>query len=69
MRRGTLKHSELIRTIGWDNNILEVEYRADKKVFQYFGVPLSAFRALVRSKHPGEDFLKIRDQYKFKEVK
>ena len=68
MRRGTLKQSELIKTIGWDNNILEVEYRADGKVFRYFGVPFSTFRALVRSKHPGEDWLKLRGQYKHKQV-
>jgi hypothetical protein len=68
MRRGALKQSELIKTIGWDNNILEVEYRADGKIFRYFGVPLSTFRALVRSKHPGEDFLKIRSQYKYRAV-
>jgi hypothetical protein len=67
MRRGTIK-SDLIKTIGWDNNILEVEYRSDSKVFQYFGVPLSTFRALVRSKHPGEDWLALRDGYKFKQI-
>jgi hypothetical protein len=68
MRRGILKQSELLKSIGWDNNILEVEYRSDSKVFRYFGVPLSTFRALMRSKHPGEDFLKIRDQYRHKQV-
>ena len=43
--------SDLIKTVGWDNNVLEVEYRADSKVFCYFGVPQSTFRALARSKH------------------
>jgi len=68
MRCGTLKQSDLIKTVGWDNNVLEVEYRADSKVFRYFGLPLSTFRALVRSKHPGQDWLQIRSQYKHKQV-
>jgi hypothetical protein len=67
MRRGTLK-SELIKTIGWDDNQMDVEYRSDSKVFRYFGVPLSTFRALVRSKNPGADWVALRDQYKFKQI-
>jgi hypothetical protein len=64
--RGT--QSDLIKTVGWNENQMEVEYRADNKVFVYFGVPLTTFRALVRSEHPGEDWLKLRDQYKFKKM-
>jgi hypothetical protein len=67
MRRGTIK-SDLIKTIGWDANQMDVEYRSDLKVFRYFGVSLATFKALVRSKHPGEDWIAIRDQYKFKQV-
>ena len=68
MRRGTLKKSELIKTIGWDNNVMEVEYRADNTVFRYNNVPLSVFRAIVRSKSPGQYWLKIRDKFEHQEV-
>ena len=67
MRRGTIK-SDLIKTIGWNDNAMEVEYRADGKVFRYLKVPFSTFKALVRSKHPGEDWLKLRDQYSWEQV-
>jgi hypothetical protein len=66
MRRGTIK-SELIKTIGWNNDKMEVEYH-DGTIFVYFKVPLSTFRAIVRSKHPGTDWIKLRDQYTFEEV-
>lgn len=68
MKRGTLKQSELIQSIGWNNGNMEMKYRDDGAVFVYFGVPFSMFRALVRSKHPGEDWLKIRDQYSYKQI-
>jgi hypothetical protein len=41
----------------------------DGKTFDYFGVAFSTFRALVRSKHIGSDWLKLRSQYKYSEVK
>lgn len=70
MRRGTIK-SELIKslghgTVGKTPNVLEVEYAADGAIFQYFGVSESLFRALVRSLHPGEDWLALRDDYDYK---
>jgi len=41
----------------------------DGKSFDYFGISLPIFRALVRSKHLGSDWLKIRSQYRYSEVK
>jgi KTSC domain len=68
MRRGILSQgSDLIRSIGHDASTLEVEY-TDGTIFQHFGVPLSAFKRIVRAKHPGRAWLKLRDQYKFKKV-
>jgi KTSC domain len=68
MRRGILSQgSDLIRSIGHEGTTLEVEYQ-DRTIFRYFGVPLSIFKAIVRAKHPGHEWLKLRDQYKFKKV-
>jgi KTSC domain-containing protein len=67
MRRGILSQgSDLIRSIGHEGTTLEVEYQ-DHTIFQYFGVPLSTFKAIVRAKHPGRAWLKLRDQYKIQE--
>jgi KTSC domain-containing protein len=68
MRRGILAQgSDLIRSIGHEGTTLEVEYQ-DHKIFQYFGVPLPTFKAIVRSKSPGRVWLRLRDQYKHQEV-
>ena len=68
MRRGALQQSELIQSIGWRDGNMEIKYRDDGAVFVYYAVPFSIFTALKRSKHPGTDWLAIRDQYKFKRV-
>jgi len=67
--------SELIKSIGYDQktDTMELEYR-DGKVFLYFGVPFSTFKALVRAdsstiKSAGSEWLKLRHQFTFKEVK
>jgi hypothetical protein len=68
MRRGILSQgSDLIRSIGHEGTTLEVEYQ-DHEIFQYFGVPLSTFKAIIRAKRPGREWLKLRDQYKFKKI-
>lgn len=68
MRRGALKQSELIQSLGWKDGNMEIKYRDDGAVFVYFAVPLSIYVALKRSENPGRDWLKIRDQYKYREV-
>jgi len=65
MRRQALKQSELISSMGWRDGNLEIRYRADGEVFVYFKVPYSTYEALQRSKNPGQDWLKIRDLYKY----
>jgi len=68
MRRGALKQSGLIQSIGWRDGNMEIKYRDDGVVFVYLNVPFTIYMALKRSKNPGQDWLKIRDQYKYREV-
>jgi hypothetical protein len=68
VKRGVLKQSELIQSIGWKDGAMEIKYREDGATFVYFAVPFSVYTALKNSKNPGQDWLKIRDRYKFKEV-
>jgi hypothetical protein len=68
MRRGALQQSELIQSIGWRDGNMEIKYRDDGVVFVYLNVPLMTYMALKRSKNPGQDWLKIRSQYKYREV-
>jgi len=65
MRRAALKQSELISSMGWRDGNLELRYREDGAVFVYFKVPHATYEALQRSKNPGQDWLKIRDLYKY----
>jgi KTSC domain len=68
MKRGILSQgSDLILKTGHDDTTLEVEY-TDGTIFQYFGVPLSVFKSIVRAKSPGQKLLAVRDQYKFKKI-
>jgi len=66
--------SELIKSVGYDQktNTMELEYR-DGKVFLYFGVPFSTFKALVRAdsstiKSAGASWVALRSQYKYKQI-
>ena len=52
--------------MGWRDGNLEIRYRDDGAVFVYFKVPYSTYEALQRSKNPGQDWLKIRDLYKYR---
>jgi hypothetical protein len=66
MRRQALKQSELISSMGWRDGNLEIRYRADGEVFVYLRVPHAIYVALQRSKNPGQDWLKIRDLFKYR---
>jgi hypothetical protein len=68
MKRGVVKQSELIQSIGWKDGNMEIKYRDDGAVFVYFAVPFSIYMALKHSKNPGQDWLKIRDQYRYHAV-
>lgn len=66
-RMGIVK-SDLISKVGYDDKTMRVEY-TDGAVFDYFGISLSTYKALLRSKSIGTDWLELRDQYNFKRVK
>jgi KTSC domain len=66
VRMGTVK-SELIAKVGYDHNTMRVIY-TDGAVFDYFGLSPSTYKALLRSKSIGTDWLELRSQYKFKRV-
>ncbi len=68
MRREALKQSELISSMGWRDGNMEIRYRDDGAVFIYYAVPFTTYMALKRGKHPGTDWLCIRDQYPYKRV-
>ena len=68
MKRGVLKQSELIQSIGWKDGNMDIKYRDDGAVFVYLQVAHAIYLALQRSKNPGQDWLKIRDRYKYRAV-
>lgn len=68
MRRTALKQSELISSIGWKNSDMEVRYRDDGAIFLYHKVPYTTYAALTRSVNPGQEWLKIRDQYSYTRI-
>ena len=47
---------------------MEIKYREDGAVFVYSGVSKSLYEALTRSKNPGQEWLRIRDQYNYQRV-
>jgi len=55
---GTIK-SDLIAKIGHDQSTMRVLYK-DGTTFDYFGVPLKVFAAIVRAKSPGRKLLDVR---------
>jgi len=68
IRMGTVR-SEFIAKVGYDSatKTMRVEY-VDGAVFDYTGISLSTYKALLRSHRIGRDFVELRDQYKFKRV-
>jgi hypothetical protein len=58
--------SSVIRTVGHDdsNNVLEVEFR-NGRVYHYYRVPRTAFKALVQAESVGGYFnTEIRKRYR-----
>jgi KTSC domain-containing protein len=68
MRRSALKQSELIQSIGWKDGNMEIKYRDDGAVFVYFAVPHSLYLRLKASNNPGQEWLRIRDKYTYREA-
>lgn len=57
--------SEAMRGVGYDpaRRVLEIEF-VDHDVYDYFGVPASVHRALMRARSHGRHFAEhIRDRY------
>jgi hypothetical protein len=69
IRMGTVK-SDLISKVGYDDKAktMRVIYVADGAVFDYFGISLSTYKSLLRSRHIGTDWLGLRSQYNFKRI-
>jgi hypothetical protein len=66
----SLKESDLFRSASYDATTEQftVVYRADGKKFVYSHMKQSTAAAIQRSLNPGEDFLKIRDEYPYKQI-
>ena len=62
-------NSDLIRSAGWNNALLQIRY-TDGTLFNYGpGVPESIFQKLFTEDSPGEFWLGIRDKFDFKQMK
>lgn len=67
MQRRAVRSSN-IRSIGWENGTLEVEFH-DGGVYRYSGVPESVFHAFLNAYSKGSFFHDhIRDRYPYWEV-
>ena len=57
--------SSNIRSIGYENNVLEVEF-LNNSIYQYYNVEIYHFDNLITKPHPGTYFSKfIKDKYLF----
>ena len=62
--------SEAMLSVGYDpaRRVLEIEF-VDLDIYDYFDVPASAHRALMRAESHGRHFAEcIRDRYPFERV-
>ena len=70
MERQSVVSSNL-KSVGYDleSNTLEIEFQSGA-VYQYYGVPLEVYEALMRASSHGKYFhAKIRDRYPYRRVK
>jgi KTSC domain-containing protein len=69
IHRKKLKDSSLIRSAGWSNAVISIQY-TDGTIFNYGpGVPESVYQKLLSEDSAGAYWLSVRDKYDFKEVK
>jgi hypothetical protein len=70
MKIGEAK-SSLIKELSYDSEkqTMTVVYRDDAEKFAYRGISPGLFGALKRAKHPGETWIRIRDNYDYDRVK
>ena len=65
----TLVSSSNIRSIGWDNNILEVEFK-NRRIYQYLNVPYVHFVNLLNARSAGTYLhAKIKKVYRYKRIR
>jgi len=63
--------SSNISSVGYDseNQILEIEFRESKLVYQYFRVPMQVYNEFIRSDSLGKYFnQKIKDIYRYTQI-
>lgn len=62
-------NSSLIRSVGYSNGTLEIEFRRDG-IYEYRDVPPEVFHELTVAKSIGEYFVKnIKSVYSFKKIR
>lgn len=59
--------SKRIRSVGWENNILEVEF-LDGAVYQYFGVTHAEYVSFIGSSSLGSALSKLDKTHKYQKV-
>lgn len=59
--------SSRIRSVGWSNNTLEVEFN-DGAVYQYHGVPESEYRSFINSSSLGSALSQLDKRHPYNRV-
>jgi hypothetical protein len=61
--------STSIKSVGFENNILEIEFLKTGYIYQYFEVPEEIYIRLMAAESKGAFFTKkIRNNYEFKKI-
>ena len=67
MERIPVESSNMM-SIGWDNGILEIEFKGNK-VYQYFGVPKEVYTSMMLAESAGKFFhANIKGKYSYDSV-
>lgn len=66
MRRMAVDSSR-IRSVGWENNVLEVEFK-DGAVYQYYDVSESEYRSFLSSSSLGHEISVIDKTHRYSRV-
>jgi len=60
--------SSNLRSVGWENNILEIEFNSGS-VYQYYNVPIYVYEALIDAPSKGKYFNEnIKWEYSYEKV-
>ncbi len=61
--------SSNVRSVGWENNILEVEFK-DRGIYQYLNVPYRHFENLLEARSVGTYLhSKIKRVYRYRRIR